>query len=246
MQKILLNLAFFLFVNLSFAQTHYYSVQLENEKYDLYSEIGQKMNDKPHDWIEFNAWGWIFLVDSGLATALDPSCKNLGIDGIEEMHHVWIGIESIPLKKNGRWGYYSREGNQLIPHLYDDATLFRNGKAAVLQDGNYFYIDQAGKKLAEKYEPNEEYEFVNYMPDMMPTSFMNMPQETFVKKQKTGLKDAQTGKILIEAKYDGMYNISSKNVIVALNGKFGVVDFTGKEIIPVIYKMIYLMDFSPE
>ena len=168
--------------------------------------------------------------------------KKLNIDSVQEYHQIWLHTTMIPLKKNGYWGFYSKDGILKIKHQFDDVTLFKNGKAAVKLKGDFYFIDTAGKILPEKYISSNDYEFEQYSRAVGLTNFINSPQATFKKGDKIGLMESATGKILIDALYDGIFNLSRDNVIAQLGKKFGVVNFFGKVIIPIEYDMIYLLD----
>lgn len=45
------------------------------------------------------------------------------------------------IKIDGKWGFVNKEGKIVIEPEYDDAKSFSNGLAAVLKDGEWFYID---------------------------------------------------------------------------------------------------------
>lgn len=246
-----MRIIFILFIMLSVfgakAQTlYFYSAQkidtAQKKSYTLYSKKGLRITDTEYDWISTNYWGWIFGWKDKLIKAYDSTGKYLGIDSIEEIHHIWGQTEFIPLKRNGYWGFYSKEGVLKIKHQYDDVTLFENGKAAVILNGKYYFIDTGGNILEEKYVESADYEFVNLSTAVGLTTFENWPQEIFKKEGKVGLIEKATGKVLIDAQYDGIYNITSENVVVRKGKKFGVVNFLGEVVIPVEYDMIYLLD----
>lgn len=44
-----------------------------------------------------------------------------------------------------KWGYMDTTGQIVIPAMYDDAGIFSEGLAAVLQDGRWGYVDRQGK-----------------------------------------------------------------------------------------------------
>jgi hypothetical protein len=249
MQKQLLLLLLFLFYSLtanSQKLNYYYSVQKKDsmgkEFYTLFSKFGDKVLDMKCDWISTNYSGWSFCWKEKLIRVYDSMGRYLNIDNIQEIQSTYANTSLIPLKRKGKWGYYSRQGKIQIKHKYEDATLFRNGKAAVKANGRIFYIDTNGKNLKEKYIASNEYSFEKLSTAVGLTTFYNMPQETFKKGDKLGLIEKATSKVLINAVYDGIFSISKDNVIVQLGEKYGVVDFSGKIIIPIEYEMIYLLD----
>src|SRR6201999_3731958 len=110
-----------------------------------------------------------------------------------------------------------------------------NGMAAVKKDDMYFYIDTKGKKLKKEYAETGDYRFVQLMTPLAMTKFSHWPQEEFEENGKKGLRDSKTKQVLIPCIYDGFYNITHKEQItVEVDGKYGVIDFTGKTVIPVM------------
>jgi len=55
--------------------------------------------------------------------------------------------------------------------------------------------------------------------------------------EKTGLKN-QSGKIIVPAKYDSIYEFSEELAKVKNDGKYGAIDKSGKEIIPLIFDQL--------
>lgn len=63
---------------------------------------------------------------------------------IGDEHNGLLGVESI----KGKIGYIDREGNVVVPAIYDDGDNFTSdGKAQVSLNGETFYIDKTGKRL---------------------------------------------------------------------------------------------------
>jgi len=56
----------------------------------------------------------------------------------EQLH--WIG---------GRWGFIDRQGREVIPCRYDDATSFDEGVARVKLGGEWLTIDPSGRTVAD-------------------------------------------------------------------------------------------------
>lgn len=225
---------------------YFYSLQEKDnnqkESYVLYSKFGKRITSSKFDWISTNYWGWVFGWKNKLIKVYDSTGKYLNIDSIQEIHNIWSNTNIIPLKRNGYWGYYSKDGKLKIRHQYDDATLFKNGKAAVKLKDHFYFIDTSGNVLSEKYIESRDYGFESLSTPVGLTNFSNWPQEIFKKDGKVGLIEKATGKILIDALYDGIFSITKDNVIVEKSKKFGVVNFLGEVIIPIEYDMIYLLD----
>ena len=56
----------------------------------------------------------------------------------------------VRVKLYDRWGYLDRNGDVVIPLIYDEAGNFKDGKAEVVLDGERFFIDGKGQKFSAK------------------------------------------------------------------------------------------------
>jgi len=50
----------------------------------------------------------------------------------------------IPHRKGDKWGYIDKEGNMVIPPVYDEAHIFSGGLAPVKFNSKWGYIDTKG------------------------------------------------------------------------------------------------------
>ncbi|MDR1653845.1 MAG: WG repeat-containing protein [Prevotellaceae bacterium] len=137
-----------------------------------------------------------------------------------------------PKEKQGRWGYVSQNGTEVIPFKYEKALKFCEGRAAVQLKGKWGFIDENGNIVTAMYDDAG--------------SFSEGLAAVF-KKGKAGFIDS-VGKVVIPLKYEteitknegGVSStlefyaqnfIFDRNVVaVALNGKFGLIDKKGNEI----------------
>jgi len=240
---------FFLLLLLSLTlpaqKTYYYSVEKTvapgKKAYTLYTQKGKQLIPGQHDWISTNNWNWIFVWNNKTAVVYDSLGKTIGIEGIEEVHHVWVMSEMLPLKKKGLWGYYNEKGDLKIPHIYEEAALFDHGRAAVKLQGKYCYINTSGKVIDTTFKQSPDEAFINLGTVIGLTDFSNWPQELVEENGKVGLREKKTGKMLLTCVYDGLYNITKEAVIAEKNGRYGVVNFKGKNILPIEHEMIYLL-----
>ena len=49
------------------------------------------------------------------------------------------------VKKNNKWGFVDKKGNEKIPLIYEEAYFFKDGIAKVSDGRNRFYIDKENK-----------------------------------------------------------------------------------------------------
>lgn len=250
MKKVFVPIVLLLFqlkaLDLFAQKNHYYSVEKTvapgQKAYTLYNQKGVQIIPHQHDWISVNNWKWIFVFDHHTAIVYDSLGKSLGIEGIEEIHHVWLTSDLIPLRKKGLWGYYTKKGTLKIPHLYQQAALFDHGQAAVQLDGKYCYIDASGNVLDKTFTGSPDEIFMILETALGLSLFSNYPQELVHENGKFGLRDKRSGKMLIKCAYDGLYNITDQAVIAEKDGRYGVINFKGKIILPIEHEMIYLLD----
>ena len=230
-----------------FAQADYYYAAKKidstgTESYWLHNSIGELVFEESYDWFHVNVWGWIFTFRNDTIDAYNSSAVPFDIEGIEDIHHVWNKTTLIPLKIDGKWGYFTIEGLEKINPKFDDITLFKDGKAAVSIDEEYFYIDESGARLNEQYLENTDYEFQNLSQAYGLTGWLNRLQEKFEENGFFGLREVATGKHLLPAIYDNLYNLQKTQVTAKLNRMFGVVDFENTIVIPFHYDEIIVLD----
>jgi len=132
----------------------------------------------------------------------------------------------------GKWGYINTTGVVVIPLVYSGASDFNNGIAIIEDyskaDSIYLYgiINSKGVQLTPAVYSGLNYEDNGCL--------------TALKKGLWGFI-SKTGKEVIPCKYDGL--VYSKGfLIVTQNEKQGLLDNTGKEIIPVVNKNVFLFD----
>ena len=51
------------------------------------------------------------------------------------------------VEEDGKWGYVDKEGKEIVPLVYEDAEDYKDGKARVKTNGEYFYIDYNGNRI---------------------------------------------------------------------------------------------------
>ena len=72
-------------------------------------------------------------------------------------HREQNGYEYIPVVEDGKWGVVDYDGKQILPYVYQNAPLFSEGLAAVLDSSyshdfaQYYFIDSSGKKILGPY-----------------------------------------------------------------------------------------------
>ncbi len=161
------------------------------------------------------------------------------------------------VKENSKWGFIDVLGNKMIDLKFDVASSFTNGAAIVKLNDRFFLINKKGEPIN-----NNKYEAAgvpangtfpvqkdgvaglidskgNTIIDFKYNSLMYMTEERIwaSKDGKWALLDNK-GKALTEFIYQGAYDFSNGYARVMLNDKAGVVDKTGKLIVPTEYKSL--------
>jgi hypothetical protein len=122
----------------------------------------------------------------------------------------------------GKWGYLNTDDKIILNPTYEFAGYFQSGYARVGVKGKYGLIDKKGTlQLALQYD-----------------SILRVQQQLLVYQNgKAGLATAQ-GRIVIQPRYDYLTILPNNQVLVKLNGSFGVIDSDGLSVIPIIYNSL--------
>ena len=179
-------------------------------------------------------------------TTLVPYGKYTQIGAFREgMAEVWVETNEVSAEgyQITRYGFIDETGKEVIPCRYvpfpyggkgyDNDTCFHDGLARVWNgDNNWSFIDKTGKTVL-----TVDYYYVS--------NFYNglaMVDSTDTDGCSFGLID-KTGREVVapDGKYDWIYNDEGwKNlVIVSAYEGDGVVDRTGREILPCVYENVY-------
>lgn len=160
--------------------------------------------------------------------------------------------ELYPIIENDKYGYINSNGQIVINPIYDEAEDFNmEGTAVVFVDREYFLINKRGERISNKYQlmdfrfqDNGVIETIN---GGEVSDFLGYNSVSGGKKGYINLK----GEVIIEnGKYDeigwgGSLGFKdSKIEQIKLNGKYGLIDNTGKVLIEPIYESIEKNEYS--
>lgn len=217
-------------------------------QYDIFNSSGQKILNHSVDWAYSNTWSWLFVMDkkTKFRTVYNYFGQPLGIDSIQESQSTYLNLNRIALKRNGKWGFYDRQGKLRVAHRYDEVSHFKNNIAAVKLDKEMFMIDTNGVKVDVPYNPsNQDYSF----DDMdiaigMGGDFYNQNFKKVLENGKVGLLDVVNNTIIIPVEYDKLVDINDKFKIITggKNGKYGLIAFGGKVLIPFEYESVFVLN----
>lgn len=136
------------------------------------------------------------------------------------------------VKLNEKWGF-CQMGKEIIYPKYDAVGWFNNGYADVKLNGKWGMIDIHDNEIIPII-----YEDIN--------SFYHEYSTIAIKVNNKWAISNYSGEIITEyfdqlstiSLHDGRYETIKKVIAVALNDKWGLIDMTGKEILPIIYDEI--------
>lgn len=177
------------------------------------------------------------------------------------------------VKKNGKYGFINKLGKLIIPCKYDIASSFSDGLAAVGFNKNYGFINKQGVVIIslDKYEygwlgpgrfKNGYAEvaiksghgtiWIDKKGNNITKSDMAVasPQKSiydgiyvYQSSGKQGLKKLD-GTIILSPTYDSFHKYQNGYFSVKNNGKYGVIDKSGKMVVPCKYG--YIWDMSED
>lgn len=123
--------------------------------------------------------------------------------------------------KSGLWGFVDSNDDELIPPIYEVATPFSEGLAAVFLHGMWHYIDPTGKVVikCERFQSVKPF------------------SEGLAAVLEDGLWGyiGTDGQMVIEPKYEIAGSLRDNRALVKIGGKYGFIDSRGKTVIAALY-----------
>lgn len=150
--------------------------------------------------------------------------------------------------KSGKWGAIDKKGKIVIPFQYDKmSSSFVSGYAAVAKKGKWGVVDTKGKQVIPL-----KYDEVEVFPQgMMEYGVMRKPiaKGTMQKRQIVdqngnyhdadwGVIDIRTKKVIVPPQYQNVEVQANGLTVVKKADKYGIVDRTGKPVVPAKYGRI--------
>ncbi len=163
-----------------------------------------------------NQYGWISLADGSVHPA--PA----------RLTRSYISPEVFRVEQNGLLGLVHSSGTAIAPPRYQMIYAAYPGTVIFENDGKAGMLDLQGKELG-----NPVYESLVYSYD---DSVVRAKQGG-----KTGIL-SPAGALSVPAKYTQIDMFTAGQAVVSLNGKYGVTDKGGREIIPLQYDGIATTD----
>jgi beta-lactamase regulating signal transducer with metallopeptidase domain len=136
-----------------------------------------------------------------------------------------VGSPFQPVSKEGKWGYYKYQIEEMvIKPQFDQADRFFNGYAAVKLNGKWGYIDTTGNwTIRPSFDHAAEFR-----------------EDLAVVKigEKFGFID-KTGRIMIQPRFENGYAFYEGLAAVKMEGKWGYINKRGETIIPFQFDETY-------
>ncbi len=202
------------------------------DKYFLVKSDGTKVSDKEFDNCETIRLdiGEFFIVTIDGKKGM----YNLDVEEIIPVIYDDISIKERHLdfafiSKNGKHGIHDLKGNIIIPPLYDDLFIRGNFIIACDYEKNVQYVYSRDGKTLVYTDYNEAEIRTNKLGIMIDDS-----------KNKTFSLYSHDGTPILE-NYETIivHDSPTEGVVVAKkNGMYGLYDYSGKELLPCIYKLI--------
>jgi WG containing repeat len=156
---------------------------------------------------------------------------------------------SAPVRFGEKWGYVGKKGELVILARFDDADGFSEGLALVRLGERYAFINRKGEveirpSADEAGDFREGLAWVAFAKPEDPVgtegvrpSFGRLPR----RKSKAGYID-KSGRVVIEAQFDGACDFSEGLACVEVGGKMGYIDLKGRIVIAPQFEIA--QDFS--
>ena len=200
--------------------------------------------------------GFITIMDkNNRAYHVNKKGKPISTKNWDDAGEFIEGLASV--KENGKWGFIDTTGKKIIEPKYDIVSNFSKGAAIVKLNGAFFLINKKGEPIGNaKYEaagnpgngtfPVQKDKLAglidskgNVIADFKYNSILYMTEDRAwaAKDGKWGLLDNK-GKPLTEFIYQGAYDFKDGFGRFVLNDKVGVVNKSGKVILPAEYQSL--------
>ena len=125
-----------------------YATTERGGKWGVFGPDGDRVKEQVYDYV--SPWG-----ASGIAVyRVDNATELIDKNGVVQailpepvIRARAYGDGLLPVETEAGWRYLVCEEGTWLPGIYKDATSFQNGRALVLQDGNWRFIDTGGNPL---------------------------------------------------------------------------------------------------
>ena len=190
--------------------------------YDLVTSTDSQLHSRFYLFLQFSH-GLAMVSKNGKYGYIDRAGAEVIPCEYDDADHFFESFAAVC--KNGKWGYIDQAGNEIISFQYDDASSFSNGLAAVKLNGKWGYIDQAGREITPL-----QYDRAG--------PFLEDGYAEVVLNDEIVLIDRNNG---YAPKNDFLIPDTDMK-LVRRDGKVGLTDTEGTELIPCLYDAVYSWD----
>jgi WG containing repeat len=156
----------------------------------------------------------------------------------EYAFHRRTGNEYIIVKQDGKYGMLDSKGNMLFPVMYEFINNFSEGRFAVKLNGKYGFVDKDNRQIT----PLKYSEVRDFNEGMAAFKIMEGSLELWGFINLEGVEQIAPGNYMMAANfYKGL-----ARVVHNVYRKWGMIDKTGKVIIPFKYSTISWDGFTEE
>lgn len=173
------------------------------------------------------------------------------------IHQVFYAEGCYCIFDGHHYGFFTEEGEEITPFLYEWAAPFSEGLACACLDGKYGFIGKEGEvKIPFLYDQassfsgglayfrkGEDYGFLDHegrvvlRPDCDSVSSFQEGLAYFSVDGLYGYLD-DTGKVVVEPVYEDAGSFRDGLAMVMRNGLYGLIGTDGKEILPTLYDAV--------
>jgi hypothetical protein len=212
-----------------------------------------------------------FLKEGLLLLCNDKKCGFVDKTGKEVIPQKFDGARDFSeglaeAGKDGKWGFINKEGKIVITPAYDMADKFQDGLAIVMKGQNYGLIDKKGNELTDfsytriYYSEGSNYytlqgkdksykAFYNSKTGKLTIPTTYFPRDGFTEGLAVSSKELnkngyvnEAGTVVIPEEYEAALPFYKGRAAVRKNYKWGVIDKTGKTILPFAFAELEVID----
>lgn len=193
------------------------------------------LSEKPDSWlIRFRKDGKTGLLDTNY---------NIVTPAVYDMIAEQCAEERVVCCRDRRFGYLDLNGHEVIPCVFTYAEYFRKGVGVVQYDGTFQNVDRTGKIVAVKiadHEPwrNDVYSFHHDVGSLRMVRTISGCGLAKGKDDVFVVPPIYENIEPVRTQHYGMHIPSSVVFIAKQHGKVGVLDTSGRIVLPIIYESI--------
>lgn len=128
-----------------------------------------------------------------------------------------------------RYGYMDTRGRIKIEAIYDDAGIFSEGIARVVDGRNVYFINKKGKKISQNYENARD--------------IVNGRAAVATDSGRWGFINSK-GETVVEARWDSVSDYYNGYAAVQLGSTYGIIDINGKQVVKVgLFQSLNVLEY---